>query len=140
MHPDEYDNRMNSHAFNLADRIRALPDYTAAAFSARVMADGLMLPSDWKSRVLSVSVWLGHKLHRVDKYDKWVQIFTRHPDGRAIALDVKLQTAHWAVFGTDTYDPASVGGFSKNEMRKLAHLCDTLEHRVTVLENSNEKP
>jgi len=115
-----YNAKVKADTVRLSRDLLNLPKATRPALVARIMAEGLMLPTQWR---VKIPIWMLQKRHRTDLYGAWTQLLARAPQ---IADDSLEQTAVWAVSGKDA-SGEGVGGFNQVEMDKLALMIKVLQ-------------
>lgn len=103
----------------LASDLLRVPYKARPAMAANLMAEGVMLPSQWWVRLtMRLAKWR----HKTDTYGAWAIVCARAPQ---IADDLIDQTAAWIRNGKDA-DGEGVGGLNQREVDTVVGMLSVL--------------
>jgi hypothetical protein len=120
-----YDMRM------LATQVMCAPTDARPALAARMLAERIILPSQWWVRF---AVWLAKKRHRTDDYGAWAHLLTKAPK---LAGDFIQIAADWIVAGKEA-DGKGVGGLHQGEVDKLTIMLTEISRNYHGYASSQE--
>lgn len=112
---------------DFAGRLNSLGDGPKAVVAAAIINQGLMKPKGFWAVTIWCAVRFGAWIRGEDRFVRFAHILARNKAGIEYADSIIAQTTQHVIYGRDTSDTKSAGGFSRLELAVLQKIVEAVE-------------